>query len=409
MLNMELKILKHFKGKRCFTIFIVLIFLFIHIVLFLWTTLLDPTNCSNLEATQKHTHKQGILDCLVNGTWTPIEEITINDKEKLQEFLHAAQTEHKIPMKQRADNRCGNVSVNDQSDFRALCDPGSSTPCCHSNRCVDKVPEKCTCDDCFDIRQKQHAEFLTWQPRNKNCLIRKYHQKDACKVLNDLKIGQISIIGDSLQRNLYSVLMMVLSGNDKYAVTRSDLPQEIKERCAGMMHFSDHPCNTIYLRSSGLVCNNTVQLNYNCVHEVSIISLTIWQIFKMWWTQSYYGRSLMILSIGMHENFDYKTVISHYINPIKNILNLFSASYWSEVLWVTPHSPGILKPPKFKSQQKDPVLRYIASTGKILDASGITVLNTQDLTESVFSWDGTHYGVGLNEMLLNIVFSYLEK
>jgi len=77
-------------------------------------------------------------------------------------------------------------------------------------------------------------------------------------------------------------------------------------------------------------------------------------------------------------------------------------------LWVHPLSAGLLKPPQYLSTQGDEAIRKFAiKIEQYLKQYNIPILDFRQLTKGVRSYDGTHYGSGVNMMKMQILLNYL--
>lgn len=82
---------------------------------------------------------------------------------------------------------------------------------------------------------------------------------------------------------------------------------------------------------------------------------------------------------------------------------------WPRLLWIGTHAPGLLKSPKFKEQTAEGVSRFNKSIREILNYWKVPYLETFGFTNGVVSFDGTHYGWGVNMLKVNMLLTYIEK
>ena len=122
-----------------------------------------------------------------------------------------------------------------------------------------------------------------------------------------------------------------------------------------------------------------------------------------------HSKTLFLFGIGLHDDLYWETVISWFLSPVAKLL-WWGGSFpdWPQVVWVAPHSPGSLKPPHLLLQNKQRTITYARETSKFLADYGIPTLNTHALTDGMVSWDGTHYGYGVNTQIAHILLSYFE-
>lgn len=89
------------------------------------------------------------------------------------------------------------------------------------------------------------------------------------------------------------------------------------------------------------------------------------------------------------------------------LLKQASQSMWPKIVWSATHAPGLLKTPRVKSQSTESILKYNEKIRSILDVVGIPVFDTFKLTNGTVSFDGVHYGRGVNLAKAQIFLNYL--
>ena len=154
------------------------------------------------------------------------------------------------------------------------------------------------------------------------------------------------------------------------------------------------------------MCNRQVfidyHVDYGSVKTVSAIQHTIKALT--------YPRSIIIFGVGLHDDLEYKTVQRLFLSSLARLMWWGAGpSDWHQTIWVTPHLPGSLKPPRYKKQNTRRVKDYTQQTKEYLNHFHIPSLVTHDLTHGIHSFDGTHYGFGLNSQVAQILLTYLEK
>ena len=105
--------------------------------------------------------------------------------------------------------------------FRALCDSEGATPCCYNHVCVNKTMDQCTCPDCIDMRRPLHAEYSTWQPTDAACRPRDMRTDEMCQFLGQ---ANLTFIGDSLVRHLYTAFVLLMTGDDQAGAFKPNIP-----------------------------------------------------------------------------------------------------------------------------------------------------------------------------------------
>ena len=77
------------------------------------------------------------------------------------------------------------------------------------------------------------------------------------------------------------------------------------------------------------------------------------------------------------------------------------------MVWAGTHAPGLLKSPRIPSQSTDSIAEFNAKTKAIFSAEGIPVFDTFQLTAHTMSYDGVHFGQGVNNMKAQILLNHI--
>lgn len=83
-------------------------------------------------------------------------------------------------------------------------------------------------------------------------------------------------------------------------------------------------------------------------------------------------------------------------------------SQWPRLLWIGTHAPGLLKSPKFREQTAEGVQNFNKNVYAILNQFQVPYLDTFDFTNGIVSFDGTHYGWGVNMLKVNMLLTYIQ-
>ena len=109
----------------------------------------------------------------------------------------------------------------------------------------------------------------------------------------------------------------------------------------------------------------------------------------------------------MHFHCKHKDVINKFLDPVLSVIQN-SKSSWPRLLWVHPNSVGLLKPPAYMSTQGDAAIKaFTEGLTPYLKQHNVPVLDFRQITKGVNSYDGTHYGAGVNMMKVQILLNYL--
>ncbi|GFO39942.1 hypothetical protein PoB_006644700 [Plakobranchus ocellatus] len=353
---------------------------------------------------------KSVLATMTVGRWVDWKHRSHNkQREQLEYFLHSARQQHFLPYDlQRSDKSCGNVTfegwsgkMNNLLWFRALCDPDGDTPCCYDNRCEARREDECRCADCFDLRQRIHAELASWIPSDPTCEVHYFTGKeDTCHLLKNMTIY---IMGDSFLRHVYISLLALLRSNTYHGPLYKYSPK-------GMIHACDR--NFVFLRM--------------CISWIDRET-----------------KECVVLGIGIHDDFNFTAISTKEEEEAeaeaeeeeeeeeekdketeterekekekekekkkekKKKEGEEEGSRWPEVIWASTHAPGLLKSPRIPSQSKDSIARYNAKTKAMLSTKSVPVFDTFELTKQTMSFDGAHFGRGVNDMKAQILLNYI--
>jgi hypothetical protein len=120
-------------------------------------------------------------------------------------------------------------------------------------------------------------------------------------------------------------------------------------------------------------------------------------------------KSIVLFGIGLHSKLDDTKVIQEYIQPTVDAVQRGNTPRWPHLAWLSIHAPGLLKSPLLVSQKSKSVKRYNGKIETFLEKREIPVLNFYNLTEGTVSFDGSHYGFGINLAKVQIILNYLHE
>ncbi|XP_059142496.1 uncharacterized protein LOC131930126 [Physella acuta] len=328
---------------------------------------------------------------MTRGHWVQ-NNFTLDQLQEIEDFLSRTRAYHKFPAGlQRDDMKCGDVNFPGLWWGRAVCNPSGSTPCCWEKTCVAKSVEHCRCPRCYDMRQQIHAELATWVPDNPRCQVKLLSRQEVCLLLANLTIY---FVGDSLMRQVALSVLGLLRDD----VLMDNTPRDMQAKCDRYyMYFSE---------CSGVIQRDT----HNCGRKVRLKIVELWSvsqianILEAMGELSGKNNSLFVFGIGMHDGLDHELILTKVLNPI---FELMSMSPWPKVIWMTPHAPGLLKSGLNTAQQSDHMKFYNRVIRGVMEKRGVPVVDFFNLTEGVMSYDGTHFGKGLNDVKAHIFVNFL--
>ncbi|BFZ16491.1 hypothetical protein BsWGS_19530 [Bradybaena similaris] len=348
---------------------------------------------------------QDVLETMLKGRWVGRPH-TQQELDGVQRWIHLSRMEHSIPATlQRTDSLCGNVTFNELIGrmnplmwFRAMCDPNGPVPCCYHNVCSSRSVEDCRCQGCYDMRQPIHAELSTWVPSDPTCKIRPFDRAStACQLLHNMTIY---MLGDSLVRHLYISLLTILRQGKVYGALKEEANVGVLEMC--------DPDFILLFRCMGWVdgdtweCNNTVRLKFLEHSRADASKYNLEQAGQLIGKPN----TLLFIGIGIHNDYNASLVINEVLTPL---IKHLSSSPWPKLVWSASHAPGIMKTPRVPAQSRESVLAFNNQLRPVLDAHKVPVFDTFQLTDGVMSFDGVHFGRGVNDVKAQIFLNYVHQ
>ncbi|CAH1791813.1 unnamed protein product [Owenia fusiformis] len=441
---------------------------------------------------------------LTNGIWRP-KNVTKEEIKKVKDYESLALKTRQITQTlDRIDGRCGDMSllketfsryiVYDPGDvklrMRALCDPDGPTPCCYKNHCVNLPVNQCQCDNCYDMRQRHHAELSQWVPVNPKCHVKHYSPNEACGILTKV-FDHIVVMGDSLMRHVFSSLLVLLrTGANAGSCLKPGVSEDVKAKCHGYYQLLDKECNSFNLWRNATVCDGNLRVTMLSLESINELQTRKSELKDL----KLNSKSFLIMGTGLHDDFNAEKLILGYINPtlemilqgvnpkyhhgdrpisiphtkdLKNIRitkniqtdsHMVQSIYHKErisntgylpgkdneqkdksaikhyrtllssdtsgdqqllentkyesvpkVLWLNTHLPGLLKSIHQVRQDVQHTKQFNRHVDAYLRKLCVPVMNTEELSKNVFSFDGTHYGLGMNLIKAKIILNYVAK
>ena len=303
---------------------------------------------------------------------------------------------------QREDLLCGNVSY-PGTKLRALCHPEGDTPCCAAdNTCVARSMDQCRCQTCWDLRRDFHADLAEFLPRDVSCHVGRYTDvEQVCTALDNVTL---MLVGDSLVAQIYVSLLALLAGGGDVNSLQSYLPPGQRSRCRGQRVYEvtcrrwlDHPpvlaeCGSNAILEQMLVYQLDTRARDNILHTVRFLRQR--------------PRSVLLVGVGVHEDFNTTHITDTLIRPLMEVKG---ASPWPYVIWLSPHTWGQLHLPGSRRQSREAAVRFTHEMTAVLEAYSVPVLDTGAMTEQVVSYDGMHFGQGVNHVKARVVLEMVKR
>lgn len=253
-------------------------------------------------------------------------------------------------------------------------------------------------------------EFVT----SSGCEFTNFTSKQACQLLSE-RVSSVALIGDSLVRHFSNALMILFTNNRETGCLVKDIDETHRELCSGDMQFVDAGKAVCHGKTAhetsqlpkGKFCQGKHDFEYafhefySMKHAKSALSKAREKLNQT--------NSVIALGVGLHMNLSANNVFNDYVKPILQ-LKKQATSQWPLVVWVTTHAHGSLKPISYlESQGNDKISRYNRDMRGFLEPMGVPVFDIYNLTLGVHSYDGTHYGFGVNMMKAQLFMNFLDE
>lgn len=277
-----------------------------------------------------------------------------------------------------------------------------------------------------------HAEASIWVTRDSRCQLKLYNRATACDVAQ--RFTEIYFAGDSFIRKMSRAFLLTLTARP-YIKLRQSIGVNCEEKI-GQFFFGrcrltngslgdqivDNPrlCGADHLKVFHLLPNITsgLRINWEARNVQTQIEKYIGRFRTIVGTLAGKRGSILVLSSGIFFNCNATDVISRIepaVNFLKDTYNVTTLTHqngntvWPHIVYATPDMPGLLKRSQFlEHQNRDACGSFVDEMKRYLDANGIPMLDFRQLTTGVYSYDGTHYGHGVNMMKVQILLSYLD-
>ncbi|KAH9508829.1 hypothetical protein Btru_050159 [Bulinus truncatus] len=329
------------------------------------------------------------LDRMVSGHWS-LRSYRDKELEKVEVVIRRQRNYYKIPTGlERNDSKCGNLSYEDLDLFRAVCNPNGDTPCCYNNKCVNKTVAQCQCEDSYDFRRNIYAELADWTPNDPMCELLQFKTKeDVCDVVRN---ATIFFVGESYLRQIYVSLLAVFEENDSSNVFEPKTSPAIIQKCDKRYRYTADCRQSI--SHSLIECDNSTRFHCVELYEVSRVQTVIDTLKAI----SGKMNSWFIFGFGHFDNYDANLVLKKLLEPV---LAEAAKSEWPKLIWHEPHAADILKTPKFSKQLNSFRLNFSIEVKDFLKKHNIPLMSFFTMTKTVVSYDGSHYGKGVNDIKL---------
>ncbi len=216
--------------------------------------------------------------------------------------------------------------------------------------------------------------------------------------------------GDSLIRQLSRTLLLFLTGNSRSGLIPAKASRSDREKC-----HDDHQitklCSVKVTAHSleelgiGSVCNGSVNFEWALVENYKKY-LPNDDVKKV---TEYLGRnnSFVVLAVGLHYRLHLQDVIGKYVDKLLTLIET-KGNGWPKVIWMGIHAVPdyLLTEPLFNNKG---ILEFNNKLHDYLEKRNVTVIDTFYLTNQLRSYDGLHYGIGLNHQKMHVLLNHIGE
>ncbi|XP_065056954.1 uncharacterized protein LOC135685081 isoform X1 [Rhopilema esculentum] len=355
-----------------------------------------------------------VIPDATEGRWIEKRDLTQEEVSYRKNMDRDIRLKMKVPWPTslfRNDSKCGKKYPIPGHDLQGACDPESTSPCCNhvTGYCGNKT-EDCNCSQCTDFRKYNSAEISEWVPSDTCCRVKNFTKDMACSFLNKHSIS-IAFIGDSVIRQLSRTMFLLLSGNLHSGAMPGKATDEERAFCYADHQIAIKKCNLEIVAHKleelppRSICNGKVNFNLDLVENYK----KYLQDKDMEQIRKYLKRedSYVVLAVGLHYRLDLNKVIDLYVKKVLDVIET-EGNGWPKVIWMGIHAVPdfLLMNPLFHNAG---ILEFNNKIHNYLMRRGVAVIDTFNMSKSLFSYDGLHYGIGLNFLKIQILLNYLEE
>nr|XP_039249415.1 uncharacterized protein LOC120327087 [Styela clava] len=335
----------------------------------------------------------------------------------------------------RSDGKCG-YKVNQKrppnSTWPATgswCDKYSSRPCCsdvNSGICMAPSEENCNCNGCYDTRNIAHAELSKWITTDARCTWHYYSTEQACDIIESSKYSNIIFAGDSLNRNMFSALMSLLTGDIvSGSLPKGRLSGSWRKICTGPERYYWKQCreSPMYLGwglekyNEGVI--KTCIQNINTVFKAKRAWIGNLGIFKKE-VETVLGQkgSLFVFGYALHIDCQPEKFVQNYLTPILDMIDQYyrtktndrNEEKWPKLIVTSAPNSGLMKPQMVQvSQGPNTCSNFNRVVRDTCNRLKIPFLDFFPFTTGVFSFDGTHHAYDVNALKVQLFLNYIAS
>ena len=150
-------------------------------------------------------------------------------------------------------------------------------------------------------------------------------------------------------------------------------------------------------------CNGTVTLKLHYYFSVGLAKRIQNAVLGL----SNKSKTFVFLNVGFHDQLNESLVKERLLLPLLHTMKLKRLT-WPRILWAGIHKFGMMRS-SLTSLNSERVREFNENLKAFLAGWEVPVFDTFNLTDNVMSFDGQHYGLGLNKMKVTILLHYLQQ
>lgn len=211
------------------------------------------------------------------------------------------------------------------------------------------------------------------------------------------------------------MLLLHLTNDYKKGVLPQNATAAVKKECEGFVQLTKRSCSVESVAQStnelppnslckGLDINNSnlkiemLQDYYIALHPT--ISNKIDSLMNQ-------PNTWIIGAVGLHYQLNFPMVKEHYLDPVWKKLNS-SKNGWPKMIWFENHGvSGFLR--EVSSINNDRIRAFNRLVSNYLSDKNIPIIPSFNSSYNVRSYDGRHYGIGFNQLKVQLLINYLEQ
>ena len=262
----------------------------------------------------------------------------------------------------------------------------------------------------------------TWMAADSECgEVCGYSPPQACEILGRGAPRNVSIVGDSLMRQLFQAMSCITNGDYVHGSMKAGASIKSLQKCSDDNQFNDKKCQ-------GLVPTSSIHLpGPPCrAHNVTLHFTPVMSPFNtgaalliknlpphgLTTTEKILAElkpdDIFIIGVGLWDNMEWDRYIKQYFSPMLKYMDGHKKTM-PHVLAVLPHAVHVNMSYKGVTPQK--VVAYNRKVGHFLQTHGVAFIDTVNISVEAAreSYDGMHYVGSVNYLKASLILRHIES